>query len=100
MLMLIFDSLSIAMWILSQSWRSTFPSRSLLISTLDSMESILIPRDSSDISRLKIKTFASAFLAAFRAMLRAKALFPMPGRAARITRSDFCRPLVILSISA
>ena len=37
--------------------------------------------------------------AMFFAMLSAKAVLPIAGRAARITRSEFCQPEVILSNS-
>jgi hypothetical protein len=51
------------------------------------------------ISSEKIATFFACSIAALRAMLSARAVFPMLGRAARITSSPFWSPPVISSKS-
>ena len=53
---------------------------------------------SLDISREKIATGIFASRAAYCAIFRAKAVFPMLGRPAMIIKSDFCNPEVISSI--
>ena len=54
---------------------------------------------SFDISSEKTATTLPSRTAAFSAMLMAKAVLPIEGRAAMMIRSDFCRPLVISSRS-
>ena len=49
---------------------------------------------SLDISRENTATGTRSSTATLRARFRAKAVFPILGRAARIMRSDFCRPEV------
>jgi len=50
--------------------------------------------DSLFISRLKTATMAPWLMAAFWAMLMARAVLPIEGRAAMMISSPFCRPLV------
>ena len=52
-----------------------------------------------DISRENNATGMPCSTAIFFAIDNAKAVFPMAGRAARITKSEFCHPDVILSKS-
>ena len=73
--------------------------RSFLLSILDSMESRRSPSCSRDISSEKMTTRPFFLIATFWAMLSAKAVFPMDGRAATMIRSDFCSPVVMRSRS-
>ena len=54
---------------------------------------------SCPISRLKMADGVFSLIAAFAAMFSAKAVFPIEGRPAMITRSDLWKPDVILSRS-
>ena len=54
-------------------------------------------RDSLDISSEKMATTLPSRTPTFSAILIAHAVFPMPGRAAMMIRSEGCRPQVILS---
>ena len=71
----------------------------LSMSTFAFIAMSLWPSCSFDISILKMSTFALPFSAAFSAMLRAKAVLPIPGLAATMTRSDFWKPPSLLSRS-
>ncbi len=53
--------------------------------------------DSFDISREKTATTWPPRMAAFCAMLMASAVLPIEGRAAMMTSSEFCSPLVMRS---
>ncbi len=63
-------------------------------SILASLLSIRNDSCSLDISRENMATAELLSTAAFFAILSAKAVFPIPGRPARIIRSDFCKPAV------
>ena len=54
---------------------------------------------SFDISRLNTPTVFPAWSAAFSAMFNTRLVFPIDGRAATMTRSDFWKPDVISSRS-
>ena len=81
-----------------QSLLSSRPVRSRWESTPASMDSSLWESCILPISSEKIATLYP-LIAALRATHRANAVLPMDGRAARMIRSDFCMPLVILSRS-
>ena len=81
----------------SQSSWVRVPLRILESSTLASMARSLIPSCSLLISSENMTTLLCCFMAAFCAMLSIRADFPMDGRAARMTRSEFWKPDVILS---
>ena len=67
--------------------------------TLASEQSSLWANCCTDISNEKYNTGVLPLMAALRAMQRVMAVLPMAGRAARITRSEACKPAVISSSS-
>ena len=73
------------------------------MSTLASEQRSRCTSDSFDISRLKTATarrsFAFARTATFSAMFIANEVFPIEGRPAMTTKSDFWKPAVISSRS-
>ena len=79
------------------SSRPRKPVRSLCESTCAVDASILISRASFDISSEKTPTTLPSCTAEFSAIFMANEVLPIEGRAAMMTRSDGCRPLVILS---
>ena len=64
---------------------------------LDFEESILIINCSLVISSEKNPTFNPLVIAAFKTIFNPKEVFPIPGLAAKIIKSDACKPAVILS---
>ena len=81
----------------TQSFPFILPFLRVFESTRASVESILVASCSFDISRLKVTTSFSARLATFVAIFIANEVFPIPGRAAMIIRSDLLRPDVMES---
>ena len=74
-----------------------WPVRNLCASTRASDASKRSSSDSFDISRLNTATGCRCRSATFSAMFSASAVFPIEGRAARITSSEGCKPAVSLS---
>ena len=81
------------------SSRHSEPVRILCASTRAREQSKRSSNASRDISSEKMPTTFPSTMAAFSAMFIANAVLPIEGRAARMTRSDFCKPLVISSRS-
>ena len=79
----------------AQSSSSSFPVLTLLLSTIASLHKILFTICSFDISKLNIATGVFAFNAAFAAIFKANADFPIAGLAAISISSEPCRPAVL-----
>ena len=73
------------------------PVRKAWLSMAASLDSTRFTSWSFVISRLKIATGTFCFLATLVAMFRANDVLPMPGRAARMIRSDRPRPVSMVS---
>ena len=72
----------------SQSWSDTSPLAYFELSTIACEHRILFAHCICDISRLNTTTGTLYFVAAFVAMFKANAVFPMAGLAAIRTSSD------------
>ena len=81
----------------SHSWGSRFPLRSFSEVKPVSEDIILVINWTDDISREKTATAWLKSIAIFLAIEITKAVFPIPGRAAIIIKSDGCQPEVIAS---
>ena len=79
----------------TQSSSSIFPVLTLFESTIASLHRILLAICSLDISKLNTATGTFPLIAAFAAMFRANADFPIAGLAAISTRSEECSPAVL-----
>ena len=88
-----------AAWaIFSQSLSRRLPVASLVFSISPSLAKSLVTSCSLDISRENTATvFSGDALATDSATFRAILVLPIPGRAARSSRSDLFRPLIFLS---
>ena len=84
-------------WIHSSSFN--VPVLSFSASIPDSRENILLISCSFDISKENITILLFSLNATFSAMLSARAVFPIDGRAARSIRSDGWSPAVLVSRS-
>ena len=87
----------VAFAILTQSASVRLPVRSFWLSTRASAERSRWASCSLLISREKMATALPDPLATLEAILRAKAVFPTPGRAAMRMRSDLLRPVIMAS---
>lgn len=81
----------------SRSCFSSFPDLNFSEESHVSEEISLVMSCTEDISNENNPTGMLLLTAMFLAMESTKAVFPIPGRAAIMTKSEFCRPAVTLS---